>query len=70
MAVVWERSGEAFYADVDAADGSRYHLIVERLPGGGWDWSAWRQNDGARGVHNGVAGTAQEAMRASEQAAT
>jgi hypothetical protein len=31
MAVVWERSGEAFYADVEAADGTRYDLIVERL---------------------------------------
>ena len=32
MAVIWERSGEAFYADPDAADGTRYHLIVEKLP--------------------------------------
>jgi hypothetical protein len=68
MAVVWERSGEAFYADLDTADGTRYHLIVEMLPGGGWDWSVWRQNDGTRGVHTGFAVTAQEAMRAAERA--
>jgi hypothetical protein len=70
MAVVWERSGEAFYADLDAEDGTRYHLIVERLPGGEWDWSVWRRNDGTRGVHTGVADTVQEAMRAAQQAAT
>ena len=68
MVVVLERSGEAFHADTDAADGTRYHLIVEKLPGGGWDWSGWRQNAGTRGTQSGTADTAQEAMRAAEQA--
>jgi hypothetical protein len=70
MAVIWERSGEAFYADLDAADGTRYHLIVEKLPRGEWDWSVWRQNDGSRGIHTGTAGTVQEAMQAAERAAS
>jgi hypothetical protein len=70
MAVVWERSGEAFYADIDDADGTRYHLIVESLPGGGWDWAVWRQTDGTRETHSGTAGTVQDAMRAAEEAAT
>ena len=68
MAIVWERSGGAFYADADAAGGDRYHLIVEDLPGGGWHWSVFLQTDGSRNVHSGTAGTAQEAMRAAEAA--
>ena len=56
MPVVWERSGEAFYADVEVADGSRrYYLIVERLLQGGWDWSVWRQRDGWRSASSGTA---------------
>ena len=70
MAVVWERSGEAFYADVEAGDGNRYYLVAERLPGGGWDWSAWAQRNDWRGLHHGTARTAREAMREAEQAAT
>ena len=70
MAVIWERSGEAFYADVETADGTCYYLIAERLPGGGWDWSAWSQRNGWRSEHHGAARTAQEAMREAEQAAT
>jgi hypothetical protein len=70
MAIVWERSDEAFYADIEAADGKRYYLIVESLAGGGWDWSVLRQRDDWRGVHHGTAGTAQEAMRQAEEAAT
>jgi len=70
MAVIWERSGEAFYADIDAADGTRHHLIVERMPAGGWDWSVWWQTDGTRGVHSGPADSVQEAMRKAEAAAT
>jgi hypothetical protein len=67
MAIVWERSGDAFHADTEAADGSRYHLIVERLPDGGeWDWSVWRQNDGPRAAQHGTADTVQEAMREAE----
>jgi hypothetical protein len=70
MAVVWERSGEAFYADVEAADGTRYYLIVERLPAGEWDWSVWRQGNDWRGAHSGTGRTAQEAMRQAEEATT
>jgi hypothetical protein len=69
MAVVWERSGEAFYADVEAADGNRYYLIVEGLTAGEWDWSVWHQRNGWRGSRNGTARTAHEAMREAERAA-
>ena len=55
---------------LDTADGTRYHLIVEKLPRGEWDWSVWRQNDGSRGIHTGTAGTVQEAMQAAERAAS
>lgn len=24
------------------ASGTRYHLLAERLPGDGWDWTIWR----------------------------
>jgi hypothetical protein len=69
MAVVWERSGDAFFATVEhGAD--RYYLTAEELPGGGWDWSAWSQRNGWRSVRNGTADTAQEAMREAEHAAT
>ena len=70
MPVVWERSGEAFYATADTTQsGERYYLIVEELPKGGWDWSVWRQRDNWRVVRNGTAKAAQEAMWAAEEAA-
>jgi hypothetical protein len=44
MPVVWERSGEAFYAtSQDDQSGERCCLVVDALPNGGWDWSVWRQ---------------------------
>jgi hypothetical protein len=69
MSVVWESSGEAFYAHVEATDGTRNSPIVEPLPAGGWDWSVWRQGNGWRGAHSGTARTAQEAMREAEDVA-
>jgi hypothetical protein len=69
MAVVWERSGDAFFAIVDHGT-DRYYLTAEELSGGGWDWSAWSQRYGWRIVRNGIADTVQEAMRNAEQALT
>jgi hypothetical protein len=68
MAVVWELNGDTFYADSETADGTRCHLIVERLPAGGWDWSVWRRTDGNRIVRSGAAETAREAMQQAEEA--
>jgi hypothetical protein len=70
MAVIWEKSGDAFYADVEAADGSHIHMSVEELPrAAGWEWLVWHQRNGMRVMGHGVAGTAQDAMQAAEAAA-
>ena len=69
MPVVWERGGDASFATVDCG-ADRYYLTGERLPEGGWDWSAWSQRKGWRIVRNGTAAMAQEAMREAEHAAT
>ena len=68
MIIVWEQSGEAFYATETSQSGEKHYLIVEKLPKGGWDWSVWRQRDSWRIARNGTANTAQEAMRAAERA--
>jgi len=70
MVLVWERSGDTFYAEIEAlAGGFRYSLIVEKMPLAGWGWSVLREVKGAwRLTQNGIAGTAQEAMREAEQA--
>ena len=68
MSVVWERSGESFYADAELASGAKIYVIVERLPDGGWDWAVWRSGDGWTVSHHGVADTAREGMRAAERA--
>jgi hypothetical protein len=68
MAVVWEQSGDAFFATVEQGV-KRFHLSVDELPGGGWDWAVWVQRNGWRIVRNGTASTAQEAMQEAERAA-
>lgn len=47
--------------------GGRQYLVVERMPGGGWDWVAWRADRAARPL-NGNSETAAAAMRAAERA--
>jgi hypothetical protein len=70
MPVVWEKSGEAFYATSERdQSGERYYLVVDVLPNGGWNWSVWRQGDDWRIAVNGTAPTARDAMRAAEAAA-
>jgi hypothetical protein len=61
---------EALYAAViGGRDGTRYHLIVERLPNAdGWDWTVWRPGDAPASARHGVATSAVEAMRAAEAA--
>jgi hypothetical protein len=42
MAVRWDRRDDrAHWATAHALDGSRVHLVVEKMPLGGWDWAAW-----------------------------
>lgn len=63
--MIWERSGEAYFSTAEDAFGRPlWHLVVEPILSGGWDWTIWRP----RG--NGAAArTVQEAMQAAEQAA-
>ena len=69
MPVVWEQSGDAFFATAETTrNGERYYLVIDQLPRGGWDWSVWRQGDSWRLARNGTADTAQEAMKRAEEA--
>jgi hypothetical protein len=67
--MVWERSGDAFYATVWDTDGKAVlRLIVEPLPEGMWDWSVWVGGEPVEAAKRGVARTVQEAMRDAESA--
>jgi hypothetical protein len=69
--MVWERSGRAFHATVEAPSGSvLFHLIVEELPDGAWDWAVWHPGGPSSPGQHGVATSVQEAMRAAKEAAT
>jgi len=69
MSIVWERSGEGYYASVmGPSDEVRFHLTVEKYDDH-WDWAVWRPGDNQRVAVNGIAETIQEAMRDAEQAA-
>jgi hypothetical protein len=68
MTVIWEQSGEAYYATVTAPSGEvAFHLIVESV-GGYWDWAVWRPDEGRNAARHGIAATVQEAMREAERA--
>ena len=69
MTVIWERSGNAYYAVIrDPADEVQFRMIVEPA-GDGWDWSTWRPGSDQRVAGYGVAKTVQDAMREAEGAA-
>ncbi len=59
---------DLFCATFSSAWGSKRHLVVESIPGGGWDWSAWA-NDGSGQCLHGRADSPGGAMVAAEGAA-
>jgi len=68
--MIWERSESAFHATVEAPSGRvLFHLIVEELLGGSWDWAVWHPGGPASPGQHGVASTIQEAMQAAEEVA-
>ena len=67
--MIWERSGEAYYASVVGPDGAvQFHVIVEPTVTG-WDWAIWRPGQSEREARHGAAEMVQEAMREAEGAA-
>jgi hypothetical protein len=70
ISMVWERDGDCFVAAVENDDGRPvWHLVVEPLLSGGWDWTIWRPGDLAGTALRRPARTVQDAMQAAEQAA-
>jgi hypothetical protein len=55
-----------FAATLHEDGGRRLSVSVERLPGGGWDWTVWNSQ---RDVRYGAAASLDIAMTAAEQAA-
>ncbi len=53
MALIWEKSGDAFYARATERAGEvRFHLIVERS-GYHWDWAVWRPGESKSEARHG-----------------
>jgi hypothetical protein len=66
MILIWERSGEAYYAAVAGPDDeTRFHLVVES-DGSRWDWTVWCPGEDEHTGRHGVAATIQDAMRDAE----
>jgi len=55
-----------FAATFQEEGGRRLSVSVERLPGGGWDWTVWNS---VSNVRYGAAASLDDAMTAAEQAA-
>jgi hypothetical protein len=56
---------DTLFATVSSRYGRmRYHLLAERLPGGGWDWTTWRAGDSPDTAQHGRAPSAEAAMAA------
>jgi hypothetical protein len=55
---------DILFATVSRLRGMRYHLLAERLPEGGWDWTTWRAGDNPNSAQHGRALTAKAAMAA------
>lgn len=54
-----------FAAAVQGKDGDQFRLSVERVPGGGWDWTVWSAKVEPR---YGTAASRDAAMAAAEAA--
>jgi hypothetical protein len=66
--MIWERSGEAYYAIIRKPSGEiGFHLIVES-DGTGWDWAVWRPGEKPQTSLHGIADTIQDAMKDAERA--
>lgn len=64
----WIEVDDRIFAATLQMDGrARLRLSVERLPGGGWDWTVWSSHTD---VQYGAATSLDVAMSAAEQAAT
>ena len=59
---------EFFSGAMRPAHGAKRHVVVECLPGGGWDWVAW-SNDGSGFSSHGRADTLGKAIGAAEHGA-
>jgi hypothetical protein len=68
VTVIWERSGEAYYATLtEPSDEIGFHLIVES-DRDRWDWAVWRPGEKPQTSRHGVADTVQNAMQDAERA--
>jgi hypothetical protein len=56
--------GTLFATVASRRGGGRYHLLAERLPGDGWDWTAWRTGASPGDARHGCAPSAEAAMAA------
>ena len=71
MKVRWFKVGRGlFSATVEGLGGLRYNLIVERMPGRGWDWAMWCATRPQIGKRDGATRSAKAGMAAAERAAT
>jgi hypothetical protein len=69
MNLVWEKSGENFHATIEDDIGQPvWHLIVEPIPTGGYDWAVWRPGEDPSRAAHGHAGTRHAAMWDAERA--
>lgn len=65
----WHSVSPGMYGAALSRTGQGKHfLVVERLPGGGWDWLTWQAADRKACLH-GCAASQAAAMRAAELAA-
>ena len=68
--MLWERSGSAYHATIEDADGRvLYRLIVEELPDGTWDWAVWESGGRSFEGRHGISATIHDAIQAAETAA-
>lgn len=68
MLIPWNTDDTLFANVASRNRGTRYHLLAERLPGDGWDWTAWRAGDSPDSALHGYALSAKSAMAAARGA--
>ena len=64
--MIWERSGEAYYATVTGPDDEVLIRLIVEPHGDLWDWTVWRIEDDHYKARKGIASTARDAMRDAE----
>jgi hypothetical protein len=66
--MVWERSGDTYYASpLGPNDEPLFHMIIEQLPDGMWDWTVWPPGGNPGQAMRGVALSVQDAMNQAEK---